>query len=96
MTAVLLATRRQSSALTQREEPHREHVNSRGRVAAAVMPTWPHDVHSILTIICAPPRFRGDEKAPGITPPGAEVYDDGAGKPKPLPRSDVSTLAPPV
>jgi hypothetical protein len=34
------------------------------------------------------------EKAPGIT--GGEVCVDGMGKPKPLPRGDVSTQAPPV
>ena len=46
---------------------HREHVNSRGRVAAAAMPTWPHDVHSILTIIGVLPSIPAGTKKPPVS-----------------------------
>jgi hypothetical protein len=41
MTAAVFLIRAQSLASTRREEPHAEHVNSRGKLSAAARPTWP-------------------------------------------------------
>ena len=41
MNASLLMTLRPSRASTWREEPHEEHVNSRGKLSAATTPAWP-------------------------------------------------------
>jgi hypothetical protein len=71
MMAVLLATRRAPLASTRREEPHCQHRSSRGKVDVLTTPTWPHDVHSIRTIMgVLPLDSGGDEKAPAVSPRG--------------------------
>jgi hypothetical protein len=60
MMAVLLATRRAPLASTRREEPHCQHRSSRGKVDVLTTPTWPHDVHSILTIMVLPSVGSGE------------------------------------
>jgi hypothetical protein len=52
MTATRFLILAQSLAWTCREEPHRQHRSSRGKVDDVLTtPTWPHDVHSIRNIM---------------------------------------------
>ena len=64
MMAVLLATRRAPLASTRREEPHCQHRSSRGKVDVLTTPTWPHDVHSIRTIMSVLPLDLRGRKSP--------------------------------
>jgi hypothetical protein len=58
-----------SLASTRRQQPHREHRSSRGRVSALTMPTWPHCWQAILSsIMCTRSKFGGGRKSPRELP----------------------------
>jgi len=57
MTATGFLILAPSLASTRREEPHREHRSSRGKLSALTMPTWPH-VQETLSIMVSPGGWR--------------------------------------
>jgi hypothetical protein len=74
MTATRFLIRAPSLAWTRREEPHVQHVSDRGKLSAFARPVWPQG-HEILSIISAFALGGGDEKTPGLIPPGAKFCD---------------------
>jgi hypothetical protein len=84
--AVLLATRRAPLASTRREETHCQHRSSRGKVDVLTTPTWPHDVHSIRSIMgVAPIDPAGTEKAADDTHQGLSLRRRRGEKPEMIP-----------